>query len=333
MLNKTLPAYYVVGAVLLGAIVPSYFLFNKTDNSKIENNSCNEYKIARLSGYKFVKPLIYAETACESKRYNSLKLKIEKLIQDYTKQGKLNKAAVYFRDFRLGEWTMIGENEQYKPGSLIKVPIMMAILKLSERDPSVLQKQCMLPKQIDGFPTQNITDKTIELGKVYTVKELLKYMIAYSDNNATALLAGILDVNSYKKMFVDLGLTEPNLDDPTNFQISAKEYSIFIKALYNASYLNIDNSEYGASLLNECTFRDGLSKGLPNEVQMAHKFGESGTNLEHQLHETGVIYMGNTAYMLTVMTKGKELKGLSEVLAAISKMVYEEMSNSDKKNS
>jgi beta-lactamase class A len=253
-----------------------------------------------------------------------LKQKIEQVIQDYKKQNKLNGASVYLRDFRLGEWTLIGENERFAPGSLIKVPIMMTYLKAYEHDTKILDQKFVFNTPFEGIPIQNIKDRSIEMGKEYSVKELLKYMIAYSDNNATAILANNINFEVYKKVFTDLGLPEPKIQD-SNFSISAKEYSIFIKALYNASYLTIDNSELGASLMGECTFKDGLSKGFPSDTKFAHKFGETGNALERQLHESGIIYLKNDSYMLTVMTKGKDLGQLSSILAAISKLVYDEM--------
>ena len=48
-----------------------------------------------------------------------------------------------------------------------------------------------------------------------------------------------------------------------NFQISAKDYSMFFKILFNAAYLTIDNSEFATEMLKEGDFKEGLLSGLP----------------------------------------------------------------------
>jgi hypothetical protein len=60
-------------------------------------------------------------------------------------------------------------------------------------------------------------------------------------------------------------------------------------------------------------------------VKVAHKFGEAGSAVEHQLHESGIFYLKGNPYLLTVMTKGPDVARLPEVIAKISKKVFENM--------
>ncbi|MEY4904080.1 MAG: hypothetical protein RLZZ292_1895 [Bacteroidota bacterium] len=334
MLKKTIPMYYIVVALVLGALIPSCFLFKNADSKRSQEGSvkaqqCSEYNIARLTGYKHIKPLVSAETACESRKYAALKQHLETTIKEYKKQGILTTASVYVRDFRQGEWTLVGEGEQFAPGSLLKVPIMMAYLRMAELNPSILDKKMRLASPIANLPSQVFKGKSIEIGKEYSVRELLNYMIIESDNSATVLLTSSMEFEVFKKMFVDLGLQEPKPVD-NDFKITAKEYSMFIKALYNASYLNIQNSEYAVALLSQSEFKEGIVKNLPSSLLVAHKFGEAGNANEHQLHESGIIYLDGRNYMITVMTKGKELNSLSNILGGISRLIYDDMRNLEK---
>ena len=52
--------------------------------------------------------------------------------------------------------------------------------------------------------------KEIQLGKRYKIRELLEYMISYSDNNATALLNNNLNPKVLQKLFADLNLEVPD---------------------------------------------------------------------------------------------------------------------------
>jgi len=81
------------------------------------------------------------------------------------------------------------------------------------------------------------------------------------------------------------------------------------------------------SLLTESTFKDGLLKELPSSIVVAHKYGESGDAVSHQLHEAGIIYLQNKPYLISVMTRGTDWNKLSEVIGHISRMTYDYMIN------
>jgi beta-lactamase class A len=151
-------------------------------------------------------------------------------------------------------------------------------------------------------------------------------MIANSDNNATALLNNNLKPEVLLKLFKDLELELPNVNAKQYF-FTVKQYSLFMRAIYNATYLSIDDSEYAAELLNKCDFNDGIRKGVPGSVKMAHKFGESGTPVDKQLHESAIVYLKDKPYMLTVMTKGKDNATLSKLISEISAVVYKDQNN------
>jgi hypothetical protein len=56
---------------------------------------------------------------------------------------------------------------------------------------------------------------------------------------------------------------------------------------------------------------------------MIHKFGESGTVDEKQLHETGIVYLGGHPYLITVMTRGASDEKLAEVISELSAATYQ----------
>jgi hypothetical protein len=58
---------------------------------------------------------------------------------------------------------------------------------------------------------------------------------------------------------------------------------------------------------------------------VSHKFGEGGFNNAPQFSESAIVYCGKKPYILTVMTKGNEMKKLPKVISDISKKVYEIM--------
>ena len=278
----------------------------------------------RLDGYQFIKPLLYNDQTCESGNYDALKANIENAISQYKQAGNADNISVYLKLLTTRDYIGINENEMYHPASLIKLPILITYLKMEEKNPGILNKKLVFTLPKGGVPQQTYNTHQIEPGKSYPIKELLKYMVAYSDNNATYVLNNNVDLEIFKKMFSDFGLVVPDVHD-MNYQISAKDYSIFLNIIYNAGYLSIPHCEFAAEILSECDFKAGIESSLPPNVQLAHKFGEWGVannpNI-HQLSESGIVYLDNSPYILTVMTQGKDVKRLPEVISEISSIIY-----------
>lgn len=285
----------------------------------------NQLKVQRLSGYQFIKPLMFVDTYTKSEKYSPLAQKIAAYIEAKKQTNEINGASFYFRDVDKGEWTGYNENDKYYPGSLMKVPVLITYLHLEEEMPGTLNKTVFYTQPSSSVLNPVFLSKKIEPGHMYTVRELLKYMITYSDNNASSLLAQYLDSKTFFKLFTDLGLQSPD-NSAMVYPISAKDYSLFMRTIYNAAYLTIAHSEYAAELLSTTDFKDGFAKGFPSTIKMIHKFGESGTEQERCLNESGIIYVNNKSYILTVMTKGKEFKSLSATISDIAAMVYQQVS-------
>ncbi len=107
--------------------------------------------------------------------------------------------------------------------------------------------------------------------------------------------------------------------------MNVKDYSLFMKALYNSSLLSPLNSERALELMTRSDFKAGLVAGLPQGVEVAHKFGEAGDPAEKQLHETGLVYLEGNPYLITIMTRGQQTEALAGGIASISRLVYEHM--------
>lgn len=334
MINFKTPLVYIVCSAFLGASVSYYFFHNQaiaasssnenaqaSGTSSPANPGCNP-TVAHLGGFNHVKPVLFSERDCESERLDPIKRDILSLIDSGKQQGLLSSASIYLQLFSKDEWTSINGEEHYHPASLNKVAVMITYLHAAESNAgNLLNQKVLFEKHDKSLPDPTILSKTLQPGQSYTIMELLHYMIAYSDNDATQLLLKHIDLNTYNKTFTDLGLPKPtsNFDES---QVTAKEYSVFMKVLYNASYLSIPASEYGTNLLTECDFKDGLLKNLPANTQIAHKFGECRYDNVYELHESGIIYVGENAYLITIMTKGTDRKNLTEFIGHVSGLVY-----------
>lgn len=328
-----IPLYFLILSILLTSgisILVSFRIKNNNteevaDKTTSENNylSC-KYKLVRLKGYNFIQPLMYAEPECASSSFNSIKVIVDDIISSNKSTGNITSASVYLRKFEDGSWVSIGDEKKYFPGSLLKVPTMIACMKMNEKSPGILDKKILYNQVFSANRNATFRSKSIQLGKTYTMRELLRYMISYSDNDATTLLSQNIDVTTLEKVFTDLGLEKPDRK-AHQYPISTKDYSQFLKVLYNASYLSNEDSDFCLGLLTTSDFSDGMLAGFPPHSIVAHKFGEGGFKDNPVLSESGIVFVNDKAFILTIMTQGKDLKVLSKIISDISKAVYNNM--------
>ena len=136
-----------------------------------------------------IHPLLLVDFNQESPDYAQLKWEVTRTIQEWEKDGKIKSASVYFASLNNMKWMGIGCEEQYLPGSLMKVPILIYYLKQEQVHPGVLNTEFVYERPKSNFPLQTYRGDSIIPGRKYKVSELLRYMIAESDNNATYVLS------------------------------------------------------------------------------------------------------------------------------------------------
>ena len=288
------------------------------------------------SGWQFINPLLECEQASdtfENQLLRPIKRPIEDIIARRIEQKLADKVDVYFRALYDGPWFAIGDPDKFHPASLLKVPLMMAVLKQADRDPAFLNRKVRLDgADLDRLP--NPVTKPLQPGRAYTVDELLRQMIVYSDNVATFVLGNTVDLDTLARTYLDLALVNPytRQGDPPlviaspSYEISIRSYAKFFRILYNASYLSKDMSEKALRLLAETDFKAGLVAGVPPAVKVAHKWGVhlSGERQQvKQLHDCGIVYYPGHPYLLCVMTQGASTELLDDAISLVSRAVYE----------
>lgn len=258
--------------------------------------------------------------------------KIQGDISDFIKSekdsGRTSQVAVYFRDLENGPIFGFDETTDFVAASLLKLPIAIVYAIVAEKNPKVLEQELSFSSQEEASEQHFPPKEVIEVGKFYTVKDLLKRMIVFSDNNAYNLLETHLISNndSYLvgEVFLEMGL----ISDGNSYteDLTVRRYASIFRSLYNASYFNVELSNMILDWLAQSDFEDGLRKNLPSNIEVAHKFGErlfpDGTK---QLHDCGIIYYPGNPYLLCIMTKGDDYAELSKIISKISKDVYDEV--------
>jgi beta-lactamase class A len=284
----------------------------------------------REDGYRFISPLLECDTERDLIRNRELlpfKEKVEAYLRDRMRFEGVGTVSLYFRELNDGPWFSVNDDARFSPASMRKVPMMIALLKESERMPDLLSRKVTAQLKQDHNAYQNIKpSQALEPGKAYEVGDLISRMIAYSYNNAFMLLSGMVDQNELGKVYELLSIPNPSVSREDH-KLSVYTYASFFRILYNATYLSRERSEQALELLAGSEFRSGIVSGVPKEILVAHKFGEHSDPAtgEKQLHDCGIVYHRRHPYLLCVMTRGSSLEYLDDAIAALSKVVYAEV--------
>lgn len=322
--SKWLAAFLLFSSGLFsGWLFFDYFELDK----QLVSDRGEEEKAEKHEGtYGFVNPLLECESPDVrlSRELTPFKEKIELLISEKKRTGMIKTISVYFRDLNNGPWFGINEREEFVPASLLKIPLMIGYLKLSETNPGLMTSK--LKFEGNPFPSMEtvLPDVAVKKGHFYTVEELIYIMIVYSDNNAAYTLRFSDKWNSYKKTYADFGLQVPG-DVPIDYRISVKKYASFFRILFNSSYLNKELSNKALEILSKVDFKDGLVAGVPEGVTVSHKFGERADNEALQLHDCGIVYYPDHPYLLCIMSRGQKFEDLATTIQDISRLTYKEV--------
>lgn len=323
--------FFTIVALLISGIAIG-IVVDRTFFAATPNDSSLRAHQVRQGGYSLINPLLECEIGGErlSKQFVSFRYEIEAEVNKLKNNGQVEDMSVYFRDLNNGLGIGVNEKVGFTPASLLKLPVMIAYLKQSEIDPQILKKTYTYTDPVDRNSEENIKpQEPVMKGKTYTVDDLLKNMIVFSDNNAMALLVENLPLQTQDRAYTDLGITIPGVRGTEDY-MSVIDYASFFRILYNASYLSKDNSQKALSLLTKVDFSDGIRAGIPKEVVVANKFGERQLGQTQQLHDCGIVYFNDHPYLLCVMSRGNDFTKLTSSIKDISHLVYSEVDKQEK---
>lgn len=273
------------------------------------------------------------DTSMENKNIN-----LEYYLEDYENIKRANwdltELSVYFRNLNNGNRFWTDEKELFSPASLMKLPLLLAYFKKSETENWFLEKKVTFTKNwtSEEYKQNIMPKKRLKAGQEYKIIDIIKQMIEYSDNEASIFLEKNIDENEFKKVFTDIWIQFPDIIDwGFDNNIRVVDYANFFRVLFNASYLNRENSESVLNLLTKTIFKNWLVAGVSDRnISISHKFGERSifwnNGIERkQLHDCWIVYYPEHPYLLCIMTRWYDRNKLEIVLQEVSSIIYEKI--------
>lgn len=282
------------------------------------------YRITRNEEYTLIGPLL--DCRFTSPEMTALKQKINAFIDGQKSKGNANSVTVYLKSLNSGEWLTVNPEVKYSAASIIKVPHMIGLMRQAQKNLASMYQEIEFKKaHSDAIP--EILDEEIVVGEKYTILDLIRRMIVYSDNQAAGLLFSTVagEDKIWGRLFFELGMANMQEVMNTENSIRAEEVALFFNILYNSTYLNRDLSELSLEILAHSRFKQGIRAGVDESIIVASKFGERKYYDVAQLHDVGIVYYDENPYLLCIMTRGDDYEKLKLSLSGISEIVFQNM--------
>jgi beta-lactamase class A len=156
-------------------------------------------------------------------------------------------------------------------------------------------------------------------------------MLEKSDNTAEFSLYRILKLDGINDPFSSIysyigweGYTDMGTL-PSYIDINLKTLSNMFVSLYNADYLNPDDSAKILQHLDNSIFNSQIVAGVPENISVAHKIGVMIQDKTYS--DCGIVYVPNRNYILCLGSTGADQEIANKFMKEISAATYEFVSS------
>ena len=257
-------------------------------------------------------------------KYTEWKKEIEKIISQV--EGNV---CINFYDLNKNNGFSVNGDKKVLSASMIKLLILAELMKKIFENKFSLSDTVMMANfmKIGGDGVL----KELNTGHHFTLKELATLMIIVSDNQATNILIDFLGMENINQLGKELDLKETFLGRKMmdaearkkgyDNYICADDISLLLKLIYQEKLINKEASQLMLDILLRQQQGERLQRYLPSDIKIAHKCGD----LDNLENDGGIIWLGDRAYILVVLTNGMPNLQCKQTIGKISKFVYDKM--------
>lgn len=219
-------------------------------------------------------------------------------------------------------------DEVFSSASLIKVPILIAVLDHVERHERSLDEVIQIQSE-NRVDFSVITEQQLNESTLY---ELLVWMIITSDNTATNVLIDYLGMDALNTYFRKIGLTHTTLqrkmmdfvrlESGFDNVTTARDMAHLFTRIYRQDLLSVPFSTLAIDILSRQRVHESLTRYLVEDIHIAHKTG----GLDSVDHDVGIVFNHVNDYIIgvfvTEVTNNDEAR---QFIGRLSKAVYEQV--------
>ena len=254
--------------------------------------------------------------------------------------------AFYDYQTRTG-WSYHGDT-WFHAASTIKVPVLVGVFGAIRDGRFTTESRLHVRNRFlsahDGTPYRVAADRDAnsavhaQIGRTMKIRELAHHMISTSSNLATNLLVDLVGVGEIRDTLEGLGINGIELhrgvederawEAGLNNRVTANGLLETLRRIAEKRAFSEEASEQMLEILHAQEFKSGIPAGLPDNARVAHKTGE----ISSVAHDAGVVFLPDREpYVIVILTEWETgAGGRSEMIAGISRLVYENVTESDR---
>lgn len=228
--------------------------------------------------------------------------------------------SVAVRNVTTGAQAEVNADEVHPAASLFKVPVLVEVLKQSRLRRISLDEQVLLRNDqwADGSGVLQA-----RIGERIPVRELLRLMVAESDNVAALALMDLVGADNINSTLQGMGLQWTKVQDRRLSQslhvTTAHDMAVLMEVIASGQLIDRETSEEAVRLLELKQARSWLDDGLPWWAKMAHKWGE----LPSVRHDAGIIFTPRSTWVVVVLTRGADVASSADVITRIARTTFD----------
>lgn len=216
-------------------------------------------------------------------------------------------------DLVTGDSYGINDREIYTAASLMKLPVMMALYRESERGLVNLDSSYALSDADKVGGSGSIQGQ--KAGTVYTLRQLARAMGQQSDNTAFHVISTKLGSQTINKMITDIGMRDTDFTENTT---TPSDIALLFKKMWQGNLISNKSRDEILDSLTKTIYEQFLAAGIPEGVRVAHKYGRE----IHVINDAGIVF-GTHPTVITIMTKGVVEKEGETVFPSLAASLYQ----------
>lgn len=250
-------------------------------------------------------------SAAELTAQQNFSKKVSAELNKYIKKTG-GKVTLEYRDLVTGDTFQINGKTPNRAASTIKLPLALYIMEQADKG-KINLNQKLKYKSYHYYSGSGVIQKD-RVGTTYTIRDLVKKAMIYSDNIAFIMLKERVGQRNFIKYMKSVGgqYAYPNGQNLT----SANDLTIYAKRLYQFS----EKSALGKELvgyLKRTVYNTTIPRGIKGTA-VAHKVGM--IPMDRIYNDAAIVYDKNP-YVLAIMTKGISYDKSQKVIAGLAAIV------------
>lgn len=227
-------------------------------------------------------------------------------------------------------------DQPFFAASLIKVPIMAAVFADVYAGKYTFEDQYIL-RQEDLVGGAGVLQH-LSPGLPLSIYDLVTLMIIQSDNSATNILIDRVGVESVRQIMRKTGMQNSQFFNklmiiPAELEgfneVTAGDMASIFRLISTGKVLSYNSCLQMISILKKQQIRDTIPYHLPDpdsdvigglaRWELANKTG----NVTNINHDVGILYVGDSAILLSLLSKNVEEKLAKDTMGRIGRIIYD----------